>query len=466
MTTPICGYRWLRLLLNRLVKWRRPLPAMKSRSTLGTNHFFCRLVVLGAAVFCTQLALAQSEHDNEPISYSSSTPTDRVSRLAAAVEDGSATVEWDARHGWLKSLLRHFGVSSSSQTLVFSKTSMQFRRITPRYPRALYFNDDVYVGWVHGGDVVELGTVDPQLGAVFYSVSQKESNRPVFKRDRGECMACHENRRTQDVPGFLVRSVFPLADGQPDFRRGTLTTDHTTPFKDRFGGWYVTGSHGEMRHRGNELVSDEDDGLDKDSGANLSELPPQVQVGKYLETGSDLVALMVLEHQSQLHNLVTNAGYTCRKAMFQQNQMNQILDRPEGYRSDSTDRRINNSAEKLVRYLFFSDEFPLSSPVRGTSEFAKEFTARGVRDSQGRSLRDLDLKTRLLRYPCSYLIYSESFLALPTLVLERVRMRMLDILAGEDQTDQFSHLSAKDRQNIMGILSETHPLFAGPDIGR
>ena len=414
------------------------------------------------ALLFGQITYAQSDHDREPISYSDSQPTDRISKLANDVEEGKVHLDWDQEHGWLKSLLSNLEVPRSSQTLVFSKTSMQFRRIRPSSPRALYFNDDVYVGWVHRGDVLELGAVDPKLGAVFYSVPQKEADRPEFKRDRGECMACHDNRRTQSVPGFLVRSVFPLADGQPAFQLGTLTTDHTTPFAERFGGWYVTGAHGEMRHRGNAIVRDADarSPLDREAGANVAKLPPQVRVENYLEPTSDLVAMMLLEHQTQMHNLVTKANYTCRTAMFQQRQMNEILKRSEDYRSESTDRRINTVVEKLVRYIFFCDEFTLTSPIKGSAAFAIQFTSRGIRDSKGRSLRDLDLTTRLLKHPCSYLIYTDSFLALPKTVLDRVRTRMLAVLSGEDESDAFTHLSAHDRQSILQILQETHELFA------
>lgn len=448
-----------RLKRTRLrVRTRAQHRSIAMATNLLRNPFVRCLVALP---LLAQSATAQPSHEKAPINYSSSQPTDRVSQLVSAIEAGTKELEWDEDHGWLVSLLEHLDVPRSSQTLVFSKTSMQFRRISPRYPRAIYFSDDVYVGWVHRGEVIELGVVDPKLGAVFYSVPQKKSQHPQFKRDRGECLACHDNRRTQSVPGFLVRSVFPQADGQPAFRLGTVTTDPTTPFDDRFGGWYVTGSHGKMRHRGNVVVLDADsrDTLNRETGANLTELPRNVQRENYLEPTSDLVAMLVLEHQSQMHNLVTKAGYTCRQAIFQQKQMNAILERPEDYRSESTTRRIEAVAEKLVRYLFFCDEFQFTSPVSGTSEFANEFTAQAICDSKGRSLRDLDLKTRLLRYPCSHLIYSDSFLALPDLAIERIKKRMLEVLRDEDQAEDFNHITQQDRLDILSILRETHPLF-------
>ncbi|MEM7316711.1 MAG: hypothetical protein AAF497_26555, partial [Planctomycetota bacterium] len=346
--------------------------------------------------------------------------------------------------------------------LVFSKTSMQFRKISPRNPRAIYFNDNVYVGTVPGGEFIELASVDPKLGAVFYSLDQSDTGAPVFKRDQGECLACHSNGRTKDVPGFVVRSLYTKPDGQPDFRLGSLTTDHTTPFKNRFGGWYVTGSQGVMRHRGNALISQNEesrDPIDRERGANLKHLPPRVSPDKYLEPTSDLVALMLLEHQTQFHNLVTKAGYDCRIAIYQQSQMNKILERSPDYRSESTSRRINKAAEKLLESLLFSNEFPLQSPIAGSKKFRTEFAANSRKDTKGRSLRDLDLQTRLLRYPCSYLIYTQSFQELPKDILDRIRQRMMEVLSGEDQSAAFAHLSSEYRKSFVEILSATHPLF-------
>lgn len=402
---------------------------------------------------------AQSDFDAKPIRYTQAVPTDRVSRLQKQLQDGNLTLDRDAKFGWLPSLLKRLEVPQTSQTLVFSKTSLQFRRITPARPRAIYFNDEVYVGWVPGGDIVELAAVDPQLGAVFYTV-QQDSAIPTIKRSQGECMSCHGTRRTQQVPGFVVRSVFTQADGQPEYRLGSQTTDHTTPLKDRFGGWYVTGQHGGMRHRGNVFVSDGSmESLDREAGANRSKLPETVRDGTHLEPTSDIVALMLLEHQSQMHNYVTNASYSARRAIHDQLSMNRILGREADYRSESTVRRIKSAADKLVKYMLFSGEFQLSSPIAGRADFVTAFAASAIRDSQGRSLRDLDLNRRLLRYPCSYLVYSKSFSLLPKPILDRVKLRMTEVLNGEDQAADFSHLSEEDRQNILEILRETHPLF-------
>jgi hypothetical protein len=316
------------------------------------------------------------------------------------------------------------------------------------------------VGWVRGGDVIELTAVDSVNGAMFYTMDQKRSDGPRIERDRGQCMSCHASPRTQRVPGFLVRSVYPQPDGQPDFSLGTVTTDHTTEFRDRFGGWYVTGTHGRMRHRGNVLAKgDSDDTLDRDAGANLLRLPARVPAKAYLESGSDIVALMLLEHQTQMHNRVTRASYTARQVIYHEESMNRVFERPAGYLGESAARRINSAAEELVKYLFFCDEYPLSARVEGSSTFAGDFASSAKRDGKGRSLRDLDLTQRLFRYPCSYLIYSPSFQALPEQMALRVRKRMLAILSGVDQSREYSHLFPEDRRSIIEILSETHPWF-------
>ena len=112
--------------------------------------------------------------------------------------------------GYLRSVLKLLYVPVSSQGLVFSKTSLQLFRISPSNPRAIYFNDNVYVGWVRSGEVIEVSTADPNLGAVFYTLDQTASTNPKFVR-RAECLQCHSSRSTKDVPGHIVRSIFPAA---------------------------------------------------------------------------------------------------------------------------------------------------------------------------------------------------------------------------------------------------------------
>lgn len=418
-----------------------------------------RLISMALLLLLSQLTKvhAQLEFEDEPINYQTARAHDRVAKLIDALEAGRTELAWDRDHGWLPAVLKALRIPRSSQLLVFSKTSLQLNRISPLRPRALYFNDDTYVGWVQRGDVVELAAVDPTLGTVFYTLAQKPE-RPVFRRDQGNCLICHASRRTQGVPGLLVRSVYPAKNGQPHFGLGTITTDHRTPLKDRFGGWYVTGHHGSMRHRGNAIADDRQaEPIDSEPGANRETLDGLIRVKPYLEPGSDLIALMLLEYQSQAHNALTRASFETRRALYYDQVMNRALDRPGDYRSDVTERRIQAACEKLLQCLFYSAEFQLTAPVRGTSEFTREFMAIGPRDNRGRSLRDFDLKQRMFRFPLSYLVYSDSFNSLPKAARDYVDDRMLQILSGDDDSREFAHLSREDRTAIREILHDTAP---------
>jgi hypothetical protein len=428
-------------------------------------NVLCKPLLVFAVLFVHgELAVAQLEFEGAPINYQSAPVSDPVATLQQKLDRGEAALKWDEKHGWLPSVLEQLSVPQSSQLLVFSKTSLQLRRIMPSRPRALYFNDETYIGWVQRGDVVEVSTVDPRQGAIFYTLKQQITDSPKFVRDRGQCLICHASSRTKGVPGHLVRSVYPSRDGQPHFGLGTITTDHSTPFEKRFGGWYVTGTHGEMRHLGNAIADDNrKDPIDPGPGANLESLSRLVRTTPYLQPTSDLVALMVLEHQSQMHNLITRASFETRRAKHHDAVMNAALKRSVDSVSESTGRRIASAAEKLVEYLLFADEFRLTSPVAGVSDFAEEFSIGGPRDSKGRTLRDFDLQTRLFRHPCSFLIYSEAFDAMPEPMLDAVYSRLFAVLdravESSSEEDVFSHLSVADRTAIREILAETKPEF-------
>lgn len=400
---------------------------------------------------------AQGNLDWGPIKYSSCTPDDPVSKLQKRIDDGTAELQFDEKHGYLKSVLAALDIPQSSQMLVFSKTSHQLHRISPWSPRALYFNDHTYVGWVENGDVIEAASVDPVRGAMFFTLRQEKAARPKFIRDKGHCLSCHASSRTQGVPGYVVRSVYPAPDGQPHYGAGTFDTDHSSPLRERWGGWYVTGTHGKQRHMGNELATDRDDPkLDVESGANVTDLSKRTRIQAHLTKHSDIVALMVFEHQAAMHNFITFASYEARVALFQCADMNRVLERPADHVSDWAKRRIRSASDKLLHYMLFLDEEPLSDPIRGTSTFAKEFAARGHRDRKGRSLRDFDLERRLFKYRCSYLIDSEAFHALPAQVKDHVYKRLWEILTGRDDSAEFKYLSKVDRQAIFEILSDTH----------
>lgn len=305
----------------------------------------------------------------------------------------------------------------------------------------MYFNDDVYVGYVQGSDVIEIASVDPKSGPIFYTLRQRREARPKFVRQNDEqCLVCHDSAQSGDPIGrLLMLSVLPDANGTAIGAASILTTDQS-PMNHRWGGWYVTGTHGKQRHLGNMVVrepaladkiEDYASRADLSTGANVTDLGSRFDVKPYLTPHSDIVALMVLAHQTHVHNLMTLALYK---------------DQPEEQKA---------LAERIVRTMLFVDAAPLTDRVAGPTSFAADFVKQGPRDSKGRSLRDLDLKTRLFRYPLSYLIYSKSFDGMPTAMKEYIYRRIREVLSGKDTSKDFAHLSESDRQVILEILQDT-----------
>lgn len=425
---------------------------------------FVRCLGATAVVACSALAatVASAQPDNfeaAPIEYSKSTPDNVVSRLQKRLDAGDAALKFEDHFGYLRGLLQELDVPTSSQTLVFSKTSLQRQKISPDAPRSLYFNDDVYIGMCQGGDVLEISAVDPQLGTVFYTLDQLAAKRPRFVRQIDNCTLCHASSHTQGVPGHTIRSVFTDPEGFPILSAGSYRIDQSSPLEKRWGGWYVTGTHGKQTHLGNVVYrgTDEPRPVDGADGRNLTSLADRIDGSGFLTPHSDIVALMVLEHQTEAHNLLTRANFGTRQALHYEAQLNRELKEPADKRWDSTNSRIRSVCEPLVRYLLMSEEAPLTAPLVGTSGFAAEFASRGPRDPNGRSLRDLDLKTRLFRYPLSYLVYSESFDALPAEAREYVFRRLDEVLSGADESREFAHLSPADRRAVREILLATKP---------
>jgi hypothetical protein len=388
---------------------------------------------------------------------------DPLARLDGRLASGELRLEFERENGrgFLDSVLRALDISPASQILVFSKTSAQFRLIHPGNPRAVYFNDDVYIGWVPGGPILELSAADPAGAGVFYTLAQDPGKPPRLTPDRGQCLQCHESARTQSIPGHLVRSVFPAADGQPLFAAGTTNVDQTTPMGERWGGWYVSGSMGGP-HRGNSIFGSMDavEAYEQAPAALEIDLGSRFGVERYLSPYSDPVALLLLTHQVQMHNAIARAGMEARRALAYRREMTEQFGEASEALLESVTRRIERPAEQLVRHLLFSGELQLPGPVQPASSLAKAFARRGPFDAQGRSLRQLDLQTRLLRYPCSYLVYSEAFRALPEPTREYVFRRLGEILTGEDNSKEFSHLMPEDRTAILEILVATQVLPA------
>jgi hypothetical protein len=393
-----------------------------------------------------------------PINYRSSELHDPVAKLEKRLEHRELKLHYGSRHGYLKSILDALHISVSSQTLVFSKTSFQFSDIAPAAPRALYYNDDVYVGQVHEGRFLEFVSFDPMQGAIFYVMDEHRDKQPRFERSEVDCIQCHVAPATKGIPGVMLRSVFTKPDGTADGAARSFVTGQESPIGQRWGGWYVTAKSGSQGAMANTIISDPQhpEQLDRAAGANLMSLAGRFDTAAYLTGSSDIVALMVLAHQTQMHNWITLTNYQTRIALYA-DRNSQLSGQPSGAITDAARKKLEGPAEQLVRYLLFTNETPLQTPIAGTSDFARQFTARGPRDSEGRSLRDFDLQKRIFKYPCSYLIYSEAFDAIPAPAKDYIYHRLFDILSGREQGPEFASLSSQDRRAILEILVATKP---------
>jgi hypothetical protein len=377
-------------------------------------------------------------------------PRDALTRLGQEFERGETTLEFRNRGGYLPSLLEHLNINVDSQTLVFSKTSFQQALINPKNPRALYFNDEVAVGTVPGGDVYELLALEPSRGMVFYTLDMKQTDQPRLRRRGVECLFCHA-MGNKGAASLVVASVFPDKDGIPAYTSTFINTiDHRTPFEQRWGGWYVTGTHGSQRHMGNAIAADPLRPLDLElsHSQNLTTLDDKFDVSKYLTGTSDIVALMTLEHQVGMANRINALIFEYDRA------------KRDGV-SDADWAQLDGDIDDLVGYMLFVDEAPLTDPVKGVSAFTLTFPQRGPRDKKGRSLRDFDLQTRLFRHPMSYMVYSDLFDGLPSSVGARVYRHLYDVLKGKEvhskDATKYAALTNTERQAIFEILIDTKP---------
>lgn len=410
--------------------------------------------------------LGQLPYDFEypVIEYSTRPPSDAIAELQQKIDEGEVDLEFDAKNGYLLSLLSELDIDVRSQMLVFSTTSFQVNLISPERPRALYFNDSVYVGWLQDANVMEISAVDPDLGVVFYTLDQVEGETPQFQRQNAQCLRCHDTYSMTGggVPRHLVGSGFTDQFGGFASHEGWHLTTYQSPLEERWGGWYVTGTHGEQRHMGNIIINNVADPaqFDLDLGANVTDLGPLVDTAPYAGDTSDIVALMVLEHQTSVQNVIVRVNFETRKAIQDEEESNLQLGREPGFISEPTVELIEGWSELLTGILLMAEEAPLDEPIVGTSGFAEQFSNRGPTDGQGRSLRELDLDRRLFRYPLSYVIYSDAFDGLPGLVKDYVYRRLGEVLGGEGENEEFDYLSAEDRAAILEILRETKTEFA------
>ncbi len=381
-------------------------------------------------------------YEEDPINYSSSEAAGPVTALQKRLAKGQVKLKYDDEYGYLPAVLAELKVPLSSQLLVFSKTSLHREIISPTNARAIFFNDSVYIGWVRGAPYLEISSADPNLGAVFHLLDQNESPKPQLTRDNS-CTECHVGPKTMGAPGHLVRSFATDEKGNPEEVTGNARISHNTPYAERRGGWFVTGDFGRGTHLGN-LIGEKDFSRhlkEPSFRSNLAGLGPLVETNKFPQPTSDGIALMVLEHQVHMHNFLTRVNYEARISLLEYGHL----------------KYLNAIVDALLKYFLFTEEPPLADPVQGVSPFRQDFELLGPADSQGRSLRQFDLQTRLFKYPCSFLIYSESFDQLPPKMLELIYRRLWEILSGEDKSEAFEAIPADRKQAILEILIATKP---------
>lgn len=388
---------------------------------------FVALAAVSAAAAAQRSGAFDQSRDHPAIKYSTTDSTTIVDTLNRKLADGTATLAYDPQTGYLTSVLALLDIPVESQVLVYSQTSQQARRISMTNPRAIYFNDQASVGYIRGAELLEIVAQDPVLGSIFYVLHQEPAAAPRFGRE-SQCLSCHLSWDTLGVPGMSVLSTFPRKSDR-DYANGFFV-DHYRQIQERWGGWYVTGRRVPARHMGNFPLF---------MPAPASTPPParpslegRFDLSGYLTPYSDVVALMVLEHQVHFGNLVTRATWEARLG----NEM-----------------RIAEAADALADYLLFVEEAPITDgPIVGSSGFAEVFQSRGPKDAKGRSLRDLDLRTRLQKYPVSWLIDTPQFRALPAAPKNLVLGRVRDVVNGKLTGAEYAHFTPPVRTALREML--------------
>jgi len=409
----------------------------------------CAAFGLAVAVVSTSGQVQEDWHgvlDQHPaIQYTRHSVSDRVAALNRALADGSRTLQRDARTGYLRSTLAALGIAEESQLLVFSKTGVQRAFTSPHNPRALFFDTSVAVGYIPGAPVIEVASHDPQQGVVFYTLDQNASS-PTFTRAT-MCLTCHVSASTLEVPGLIARSNAVGEDGIVMPQLGSNDVSHLTPHPDRWGGWFVTfetlSGYLQRAHAGNITFGA---GGVTSNQVFVDWIDSAPEARGYLSPSSDVVSLLVFDHQARAINLLTRLNWESRIAAA-------------GGRPGIADAAVRALVNDLADYLLFTGEAPPSIPLTPRAGFAEKLSAAVPKDRRGRSFADLELVDRLLRYPCSYMVYSAAFEGLPADVRQAIYQRMIDTLSRADARDERGRASAEIRRAVLEILQDTKPDF-------
>ena len=408
----------------------------------GPMTFWLRTIFLGMAGAITTSGQPQfHEIDQPPHNYRQRAPQDGFTRLKDDFESGRIALDRGSEKAFVLSVLQALGIPASSQMLVFSTTSLQLSLISPANPRALYFNEDVHLGYVPGGRI-EIVSLDPELGGIFFIFDIPKDARPLRIERSERCMNCHAGEDTGYVPGLVIKSVVPGPSGGSLTAYRQAQTGHGIPFEQRFGGWHVTGRHGITNHWGNltgRFVAGEITTIPNAPGERFN-------WAKYPVATSDVLPQLLHEHQAGFVNRVVEASYRARTALHANGEK----------LSDAQAKELDGQAELITRYLLFADEAPLPpGGVEGDAAYKADFLRTRRATAEGISLKDFDLRTRLFKHRCSYMIYSPVFAGLPNAMKQRMYRRLGEALSAEKPDKEYAYLAAAEKQAIRRILKAT-----------
>jgi len=416
-----------------------------------------RALVVSLLLCSTLTGFSQfyNDYELEPHGYFSKDAKDPVTLLMKRVQRGEVLIKEPNGKPLVERLLRELGLNKDTQILVFSRTSLQRREVSYSNPRALYFNESVYLGWMPNGRI-EIASFDPELGPIFYFQRElDDASSPLLARTRS-CLGCHAGDATNFLPGSLGRSVYPDKSGRSlrsidDYRR----SGHHIPLHDRYGGWFVSGNHGAMRHMGNAIASREGGKItiDREQFANLEKLDRFFSTEAYPAPGSDIAALLVFDHQVTMHHRLVEAAYRARQSLFDSKLDPKETDVSKLSKGRSTDEFLEGR-DKVVDYLLFRDETPIPK-VSCDPAFRRAFSANRIADRRKRSLKDLRLDGRIFENRCSYMIYSPTFNQFPPMLKGAIYARIHEILTSPKPVEGFDYLGKEEKRRILEILDET-----------
>jgi hypothetical protein len=398
------------------------------------------LSLLGASVMAAEPAYRVMDFRAPPHNYNEHQPKDRFAGLLKQIEKGEFQPDTSSDQALLRSLLQGLKVPVSSQILLFSASSLQSEIINPRNPRALFFNEDTYVGYVPGG-VLEVAAADPEVGPIFYVFDRLQPGGPFPRVQRGtKCFNCHGGTATKRLPGLIAESLLVSQAGSSleTYRRDEQ--GHQIPLENRFGGWHLTGKHHISGHKANVF------GLARGGKIEKTEVVPGQtwDTAKHLLPTSDILPHLVHEHQIGFENRLVRGIYIVR----------QLKHDRKGMLGSAEQAEIDAWSQDFARYVLFADEakFPREG-IEGDPAYVRDFLEGRITSKRGLSLKDFDLKTRLFKHRCSFMLYTDTWEHAPKEIKDRVYYRMAEAL--RDAQPSMPHLATEERRVIREILKET-----------